>query len=303
MVKVTLLQILDHYNIRVMVRKKGKGKIRCPFHEDRNPSCSVDLEKNMFYCFPCAVGGGVVKFVMLKEKVDRKQAVRHLKKLFKYEVKKEKEEDVLEIDLDGMSEDAKNLVKKMVGRRAKVNTLTLELLEKLSWHMQNDALFKKSGVVVGMLEWISEMNSKYNENEYFSKHGGELEDRERQVRKFLFQCNINVMWLRYYVKISYPVEKRRALYRYQQKGMYEEFFNLADEAFWDYRFKRELVEQIHEQLTVVLIKSFDMVKRAEEKEFNQFREKLVDMKMALDEMKKLGNDWYKAIGQLEWMKA
>jgi hypothetical protein len=34
----------------------------CPFHPDRSPSFSADLEKCVWYCFPCGRGGGVKAF-------------------------------------------------------------------------------------------------------------------------------------------------------------------------------------------------------------------------------------------------
>jgi 5S rRNA maturation endonuclease (ribonuclease M5) len=37
----------------------GEGKIHCPLgtHEDRNPSCSINYEKNTFYCHACQESG------------------------------------------------------------------------------------------------------------------------------------------------------------------------------------------------------------------------------------------------------
>jgi hypothetical protein len=37
----------------------------CPFHQDRNPSFSADLDKCVFHCFGCGAGGGVKKFAEL----------------------------------------------------------------------------------------------------------------------------------------------------------------------------------------------------------------------------------------------
>lgn len=42
----------------------------CPFHKDRNPSLSMDLDRGLFHCFTCgASGGDVVDFVMLRDGV------------------------------------------------------------------------------------------------------------------------------------------------------------------------------------------------------------------------------------------
>ena len=44
----------------------GKGKEKgtefvchCPFHEDRTPSFSLNVEKGVYYCFGCGVSGGL----------------------------------------------------------------------------------------------------------------------------------------------------------------------------------------------------------------------------------------------------
>lgn len=43
-------------------RTEKRGKyyfIKCPFHDDNNPSCSIDLERTTFICFGCRVKGGL----------------------------------------------------------------------------------------------------------------------------------------------------------------------------------------------------------------------------------------------------
>jgi DNA primase len=44
--------------------------IRCPFHEDREPSLSVDIDKNLFRCFGCDAAGDVIRWVELAEGLD-----------------------------------------------------------------------------------------------------------------------------------------------------------------------------------------------------------------------------------------
>jgi DNA primase len=41
----------------------------CPFHEDRNPSFSVNPRGQYFHCFGCGAGGDVIKFLMLYERI------------------------------------------------------------------------------------------------------------------------------------------------------------------------------------------------------------------------------------------
>lgn len=50
----------------------------CPFHNEKTPSFSVQSEKQMFYCFGCHAGGGVIHFVMEAERVSYVEAVKLL---------------------------------------------------------------------------------------------------------------------------------------------------------------------------------------------------------------------------------
>ena len=41
----------------------GEGQIHCPFHDDKNPSCSVNAEKNTFLCHACGEKGTLTKLL------------------------------------------------------------------------------------------------------------------------------------------------------------------------------------------------------------------------------------------------
>lgn len=59
------------------IGRESRGWVRalCPFHEDHNPSLSVNMGSGGFYCFSCgAKGGDVVDFVMLRYHLDFKAA-------------------------------------------------------------------------------------------------------------------------------------------------------------------------------------------------------------------------------------
>jgi DNA primase len=45
-------------------------KIRCPFHPDEEPSCSVNLAKRLFPCFSCRAAGNALEFVHRMEARD-----------------------------------------------------------------------------------------------------------------------------------------------------------------------------------------------------------------------------------------
>ena len=65
---VDIVQVVQE---RVPLRKSGvTWKGLCPFHGEKTPSFHVNGDKGFFHCFGCGVGGDVIKFVELYDKVD-----------------------------------------------------------------------------------------------------------------------------------------------------------------------------------------------------------------------------------------
>ncbi len=63
----------------IMLKKNGKGYTGlCPFHEDTNPSLSVNPAKNLWQCFGCGTGGDIIRFVELFDKLSFPLAVKKL---------------------------------------------------------------------------------------------------------------------------------------------------------------------------------------------------------------------------------
>jgi DNA primase len=63
----------------VPLRKMGVTyKGLCPFHGEKTPSFNVNPDKGFFKCFGCGVGGDVIKFVELRDRVGFSEAVRTL---------------------------------------------------------------------------------------------------------------------------------------------------------------------------------------------------------------------------------
>lgn len=71
----------------VPLKKAGSSyKGLCPFHNEKTPSFHVNPDKGFFKCFGCGVGGDVVKFVELHEKLAFPEAVRLLAERFGVQV-------------------------------------------------------------------------------------------------------------------------------------------------------------------------------------------------------------------------
>ena len=68
---------------RTQLRKTGaRWTGRCPFHEERTPSFSVNAHDKLFYCFGCGKGGDIVTFVREMENLDFAGAIEWLAERF-----------------------------------------------------------------------------------------------------------------------------------------------------------------------------------------------------------------------------
>ena len=59
-------------------RKGGRLFGLCPFHGEKTPSFSVSPDAQLYYCFGCHKGGGVINFIMEQEGLSYPDAVRFL---------------------------------------------------------------------------------------------------------------------------------------------------------------------------------------------------------------------------------
>ena len=70
---VKIEEVISDYIQLKRVGKRYAGV--CPFHNDRDPSLSVNTEKGFFHCFGCGVGGNAINFVMKAENISFKEAL------------------------------------------------------------------------------------------------------------------------------------------------------------------------------------------------------------------------------------
>ena len=63
----------------VPLKKRGHNWVGlCPFHPDKDPSFSVNEDKQIFYCFGCGEGGSAIKFLMKMQGLSFPEAVKTL---------------------------------------------------------------------------------------------------------------------------------------------------------------------------------------------------------------------------------
>ncbi len=74
--RADIVQVVGQY---VSLKRNGHRHWGlCPFHGEKTASFSVDQERQMYYCFGCKAGGSVIQFVMDIERLEFKDAVKHL---------------------------------------------------------------------------------------------------------------------------------------------------------------------------------------------------------------------------------
>jgi DNA primase len=75
---------------RTSLRKQGARLIgRCPFHEERTPSFSVNPSLGLYHCFGCHQGGDVIKFVRDTQGLDFAGAIEWLAERFRIDLEYE----------------------------------------------------------------------------------------------------------------------------------------------------------------------------------------------------------------------
>jgi len=74
--RTDIVEIVSSY---IPLKRAGRNfKANCPFHSEKTASFIVSPEKQIYHCFGCGAGGGVVQFVMQYEHVGFPEAIEML---------------------------------------------------------------------------------------------------------------------------------------------------------------------------------------------------------------------------------
>jgi DNA primase len=82
---VAAADMVEVVSARTALRRSSGSRYmgRCPFHEERTPSFSVNPVDKLYYCFGCGKGGDVISFVRETENLDFVGAVEWLAERFR----------------------------------------------------------------------------------------------------------------------------------------------------------------------------------------------------------------------------
>jgi len=137
--------IVDIASQYTTLKQRGRKHVGlCPFHSEKQPSFTVDDEKQLFHCFGCGVGGDVFTLIMEKENLSFPEALRYLAGKYNIELPETRksspkqrnlEEKLFKINEDALAYFKKNLFNTSEGRKAleylKKRNFTEETIQKL----------------------------------------------------------------------------------------------------------------------------------------------------------------------------
>jgi DNA primase len=81
--------IADVIGEHIQLRSAGGGNLKglCPFHDEKSPSFNVTPARGLWHCFGCGEGGDVISFLMKLEHLSFNEAVEHLAKRARIELR------------------------------------------------------------------------------------------------------------------------------------------------------------------------------------------------------------------------
>ncbi len=84
---VNQTDLVEIINARVPLKKTGNNyTARCPFHNEKTPSFSVNPVKQFYYCFGCGVSGDAIAFLTNHDRMSFPEAIEELATLAGLEV-------------------------------------------------------------------------------------------------------------------------------------------------------------------------------------------------------------------------
>jgi DNA primase len=87
------VDMVELVGARTELRRAGGRMVGlCPFHDERTPSFSVNVEQKLYHCFGCGEGGDAIGFVQQTEALDFPGAVELLATRYGVELKREEED-------------------------------------------------------------------------------------------------------------------------------------------------------------------------------------------------------------------
>lgn len=282
--KVTFQELLRMYGIEYREVKNNEIRIRCPFHEDKRPSCTINIKKNVFYCFPCSTGGGVVKFVMMKENCDRLQAIKILRQRTGINIRENKQ-------YVEPKKEVHEIVSKVVNFELNKHFKECELKNE-----KMDGQF-----IYGLLTWAVYYNPKALEREWYitKTEIGKLEQSTFSVYR---SCIKKIRIIESITKGSIDQKLKKELFELH-KLHDEGFFEKSTDEFWKYVEMRNMKEVLKDELMKYGMLLFRYSRKNKINELEKLRKRIIEFYFVLLDMVNHKSEWLKDIQKIDWLGA
>ena len=119
----------------VQLKKRGRNYFGlCPFHDEKTPSFSINSQRQIYKCFGCGAGGGVINFVMETERLEFVDAIKYLANQYHIDLKID--------DIAGHSRDTTSQIFDLHKKAAQIFTgnLNMEEGKKILTYLENRGL-------------------------------------------------------------------------------------------------------------------------------------------------------------------
>lgn len=151
-----IIEIASQYT---NITKRGKNHIGlCPFHSEKTPSFTLDIERQLYHCFGCGAGGDIFTLVMEKENLTFPETLRLLADKYNISMPEQKKlspqsiqekEDIGRINELTLGFFRKNLFKTEEGKKA---------LDYLHKRKISDEVIQKLKIGYAANSWDSLLN-------------------------------------------------------------------------------------------------------------------------------------------------
>ena len=151
-----IIEIASQYT---NIIKRGKSHLGlCPFHSEKTPSFTLDIDRQLFHCFGCGAGGDIFTLVMEKENLSFPEALRLLADKYNIRMPEQKKlspqftqlkEDIGRINELTLGFFRKNLFKTEEGKNA---------LDYLHKRKISDEVIQKIKIGYALNSWDSLIN-------------------------------------------------------------------------------------------------------------------------------------------------
>jgi len=186
--------IIDIASQYTTLRRRGRKHVGlCPFHSEKQPSFTVDDEKQLFHCFGCGVGGDVFTLIMEKENLSFPEVLRYLAEKYNIPLPTRRklspqflklEEKLFKINEDALAYFKKNLFNTSEGRKAleylKKRNFTEETIQKFKMGYALNSYtalldyFQRKGVSANLIEKAGLVLPSQKKEGYYDRFRGRI---------------------------------------------------------------------------------------------------------------------------------